>query len=157
MVPDWRLGGMGHPWRHGLSYVFIDLCAKFSSLAWLEVCQEPPILEVHTWRMLMAPDWRLGGWGHPWCHGSSYVIFYLCTKFHLSSMIRIVLTTTPSWKSILGGHWRFLTGVLEDWIILNMLDHFERLPGTYHESFMKIWLHLDELEGFEKKLIDTLR
>ena len=109
-----------------------------------------PILEVHTWRVLMAPDWRPGGWGHPWRHGSSYVIFYLYAEFK-------VLTTTPSWKSILGGHWRFLTGVLEVWIILNMLDHLERLLGTYHKGFIKIWLHFDELEGFEKNLIDILK
>ena len=33
---------------------------NLSSVAWLEGCQEPPILEVHIWRMLMVPDWRLG-------------------------------------------------------------------------------------------------
>ena len=49
---------------------FFTCVPIFSSLAWLEVCQEPPILEVHTstWRMLNVPDWSLGGWGHLWHH-----------------------------------------------------------------------------------------
>ena len=29
------------------------------------MCQEPIILEVHTWRMLKVPDWRFGRQGHP--------------------------------------------------------------------------------------------
>ena len=52
--------------RHNM---WLYLCAKFSSLGWWEMCQEPPILEVHTWRMLMVPDLGLGGQGHSWHHG----------------------------------------------------------------------------------------
>ena len=40
------------------------------------MCQEPHIIEVHTWRALMVPDWSLGGWGHPWHHGLSWYVFY---------------------------------------------------------------------------------
>ena len=55
---------------------------NLSSLAWSEVYQEPPVLEVHTWRMLKVPDWGLGGWGHPWSYESSLdVILDLCAKF----------------------------------------------------------------------------
>ena len=44
---------------------FITSVSNFSSLAWLEVCQVPPVHEAHTWRMLMVPDRILGGQGHP--------------------------------------------------------------------------------------------
>ena len=32
----------------------------------LEVCQEWGVKKGGTWRMLMVPDWRLGGKGHLW-------------------------------------------------------------------------------------------
>ena len=51
----------------------------------------------------------------------------------------------PVLKVILGGRWRFLTGDLEDGVILDMLNHFGRPPETCPESFMKIWLHLAEI------------
>ena len=35
---------------------FLTCMPNFSSLISLEVCQEPPVLEVHTWRMLRVPD-----------------------------------------------------------------------------------------------------
>ena len=99
----------------------------------------------HTWRMLMIPDWILGRWGHFWHHGSSwYVILDLCAKFQLSSMNRSV-SRTPVLEVILGGRWRFLTGDLEDRVILDVLDHLGRHTWTYPESFMKIWLHLGDL------------
>ena len=107
--------------------------------------QEQLFLEVHTWRMLMVPDWGLGGWGHPWHHGSSWlVILYFCAKFQLSSMIRSV-KNPPSSKSILGGRWWFLTGVMEDWVIFDIIYHLDRPHWSFPESFMKIWLHLAEI------------
>ena len=45
---------------------------NFSILAWLEVCQEHPVLDGGTWRTLMVPDRRLGGQSHRWHHGSSW-------------------------------------------------------------------------------------
>ena len=43
-------------------------------------------------RLLILPDWVLGGQGHPQCHGvSKYSIIDLYTKFQLSSMIGIAL------------------------------------------------------------------
>jgi len=93
---------------------FLRCVQKFSSLAWIEVCQEFPILEVHTWRMLRVPDWILGGWGHSWHHGLSwYVILDLCAKFQLFSLIRSVSRTprprSPYLEDIEGswpGTWR---------------------------------------------------
>ena len=73
MVPDWSLGGLGHPIHDIMDHHFmwfLSYVPNFSALAWLEVCQEPPVLEV-----------------------------------------------------ILGGCLWFLTGVLEDWAILDIMDH----------------------------------
>ena len=77
----------------------------------------------HTWRTLMVPDWLFGGEGHSWHHGSSiYVIFYLCAEFQLSCMNRSVSRTPRSSKSLLGGRWWFLTGYLDDGVILDIMD-----------------------------------
>ena len=89
-----------------------DSCVpNLISVAWLEVCQEPHILEVHSWRMFMVPDWILGGWGHSWHQGSSwYVILELCTKFQLSSMNRSVSRTprprSHTWRTLRVPDWR---------------------------------------------------
>ena len=67
---------------------FLTCVPNFSSLACLEVPQEPPRPRSHTWRMLKVPDWSLGGQGHHWCHGSSsYVVRNLCTKFQVNIFI----------------------------------------------------------------------
>jgi hypothetical protein len=38
-----------------------------------------------------------------------------------------------------------MTGYLEDGVILGILDHLGRPPGSYPESFVKIWPNLDEI------------
>ena len=102
---------------------FLTCVPNFSSLAYLEVCQEPPILKVHTWRTLRVPDWILGGWGHCWHHGLSwYVILDLCAKFQLSSMNWSVSRNPHPRKSILEGRWGFLTGYFEDGVILDIME-----------------------------------
>ena len=84
---------------------FLTCVPNFSSLAWLEVCQEPSILEVRTWMMLMVPDWRLGGWGRLWCHGSSwYVILYLCDKLQISKIFVSVSTISCPWCPCISGN-----------------------------------------------------
>ena len=45
-----------------------------------------------------------------------------------------------------GGHWGFLTGHLEDRIILNIMDLVGKPKGSYPESFMLISL----LEVFQE-------
>ena len=103
MVPDWRLGGKGHPWHHGLScFVILDLCAKFQLSSMIISTSWIPVLEVHTWRTVMVPDWILGGWGHPWHHESSwYVILDLCAKFQVSSIVRSVSGTSRTQRPYL--------------------------------------------------------
>ena len=90
-------------WYHGSSlYSILYLCAKFQLSSIIRSVSRTPHPWSHTWRTLKVPDWRLGGWGHPWRHGSSwYVILDLCTKFQLSSMFRSASRTPPSSKSYL--------------------------------------------------------
>ena len=38
-----------------------------------------------------------------------------------------------------------MSGYLEDGVILGILDHLGRPPGSYPESFVKIWPNLDEI------------
>ena len=81
----------------------------FSSSAWLEVYQEL--------------DWGLRGLGHLWHHASSrYEIYHFYAKFQLSSIISSE-SRTPILKVICGGRWLFLTAVLEDGVILNIMNH----------------------------------
>ena len=76
----------------------------------LEVCQEPPVLEGDTWRMLMVPDRRLGGQGNPWCHGSSWLTpMNIRWKFHIDIFIRSVSGTPCPW-------WRYLKDVDWSWL-----------------------------------------
>ena len=83
---------------------------NFSSLSWSELFQEPPVLKVNTWRMLMV-----SGFWFQVIEGSSwYVILDLLAKFQLSS--------PPSLNSILGRYWWFLTGDLEDEVILDAVN-----------------------------------
>ena len=95
-----------------------------------------PCPQSHTWRTLMVPDWRLGGWGHPWRHGSSwYVILDLCTKFQLCSMIRSASRTPPSSKSYLEdaeGSW------LETWRMGSSLTCWIILEDP-QELTLKVW------------------
>jgi hypothetical protein len=112
----WRvLGAFGpylRPSDHDHDMWFLTCVPNFSSLAWLEVCQEPPVLEVHTWRTLSVPDWILREWDHSWhLEWSWYVILDLCAKFQLSSLIRSVSKTDwlETWK---------LGSFLTSWIIL---------------------------------------
>ena len=95
IVPDWIRGWWGYPWHHGSSlYMIIDICAKFQLSSMNRSVSRTPCPRSHTWRTLMVPDWRLGGWVHSWHHRSSwYVIFELCAKFQLSSMILSVSRT----------------------------------------------------------------
>ena len=126
IVPDWILGGWGHPWHHGsLLYVILDLCTKFQFSSMNRSVLRAPRPQSHTWRRLMFPDWILGGWSHPWCHGSSwYVILDLCAKFKLSSMNRSVPRTPCPWSPYLEDidgslldTWR-MGSSLKSWIII---------------------------------------
>ena len=46
-IPDWILGGWGHPWYHGLSlYMIIYLCAKFQLSSMIRSVSSTPVLEV---------------------------------------------------------------------------------------------------------------
>jgi len=100
---------------------------NFSSLVWIEVCQEPLVLKVHTWRTLRVPDWILGELDHSWHHGLSwYAIFEVCAKFQLSSMIRSVSGTPCPWSHT----WRKL-----------------KVPDWSREGWGLPWHHVSTLHG----------
>ena len=92
--------------------LFLTFVQNFSSLAWLEVHQEPSVLHVHTWRTLILPDLVLGGKVPLWCHG--YLILDMCAKLHQKHWLPM---------SILWGPGRFLTRNLENRVILDIMDN----------------------------------
>ena len=64
---------------------------SFMLISLLEVCQEWGVLHGGTWRTLRVPERRLGGHGHPWCHGwSCLTLRTILWKFHVVIFIRSV-------------------------------------------------------------------
>ena len=118
---------------------------NFSSLAWIEVCQEPPVLEV----ILGGRWWFLTGDledGVILDVMDRHDMWILTCVPNFSSLAWLeVCQEPPVLEVILGGRWWFLTGDFEDGVILDMLVHLGRPPGSYPESFVKIWLHLAEI------------
>ena len=124
---------------------FLTCVPNFSSLAWIEVCQEPPILKV----ILEGKWWFLTGYLEDGVildiMDRRNMRFLTCMP-NFSSLAWIeVCQEPPVLEVILGRRWRFLIGDLEDGVIFDMLDHLGRPPGIYPESFMKIGLHLAEI------------
>ena len=48
-------------------------------------------------------------------------------------------------RGVLGGRWGFLTGDMEDRVILDNMDDLGRPKGSYPESLGSIFFHLAEL------------
>ena len=100
----------------------------------------------------MVPGWSLGGWGHPWNHGSSwYVTLDSCSKFWFSSMIRSLSRNPPHPEVIFGGHWWFLTGVLVDEVILDIIDHHDMwlltcVPNVIYLAWLEVCQEPPDLE-----------
>ena len=93
------LNNMGHHYRWCLSCM-----PMFTSLAWIKVCQEQPILKV-----LLAGCWCFFiEKSRSWQHGSPlYVVLELCADFQLSSMNKAV-SRIPYPK--------FILEVVDDWV-----------------------------------------
>ena len=66
-----------------------------------------------------------------------------CIQPNLSQIWKLtVYHIWLKWNMVkFGGFQCFLTGNLEDGVILDMLDHLGRPQGSYPESFVKIWIH----------------
>ena len=61
----------------------------FVWISLLEVCQEWGVKNGGTWRTLRAPDSRLGGQGHPWCHRWSFLTLRkILWKFRVDIFIK---------------------------------------------------------------------
>ena len=51
-------------------------------------------------------------------------------------------------RGVLGGHWGFLTGDLEDRVILDTMDDLGGPQGSYPEGFVSLSLFLAEIYKF---------
>ena len=94
-----------------------------------------------AWMMLMVLDWRLEGWGHLWHVGR-------WSGRYPESLMKIHHDLADWLHLVLGGHWGFLTGDLEDGFIFDIINHVRIWSGRYPVSLMKIGLDMAE-----KKLV----
>ena len=110
-------------------YMWYFTCVpNFNSLSWLEVCQEPHVLEVilggYWWFLtgVLEDGVILNIMDH-----HHHVIIYLCAKFHLSSMIESA-SSTPCPQILSWWILEFPDLGLDDEGILNIRNHnFMRL------------------------------
>ena len=90
----------------------------------------PPSLQSGTLNVLQVPPLLTP---HSWHTSNSWYIYWKCVKNGRSFML------------VLGGHWGFLTGDLEDRVILDVMDVLGRPQGSYPESFVSLSLFLAEI------------
>ena len=128
-VPDWSLGRWGHPWYHGSSLLesyLEDVEGSWRFLTW--VFKDGVILDImdhhYMWLFTCVQNFSFLAW---------------LEVYQELSVLEVIL----------GGHWWFLTGVLEDGVIFDILNHLDSLWWSYPECFVKIWLHLADLWGVE--------
>ena len=102
---------------------FLTFVPNLISLAWIEVYQEPPVLEV-----ILGGCW----WFLPVYLEGMVIIdfmdhndmrFLTCVPNFSYLAIIEVFQEPPVLKVILRGRWWFLTGYLEDGVILDFMDH----------------------------------
>ena len=138
----WFLTGILENWdifdiiyHHGMW--FYTCVPNFSSLAWLEVNQEPPIFQECWWFLTEVLEDGLILHHDIWLftcvpNVSFLAWFEMCQE-------------PPVLEIILGGRWKFKTGVLEDGVIFDIIDHLDRPKWSYPESFMKFWLNFAKI------------
>ena len=114
--------------------VFFSCMLNFSSLAWLKVHQG----HIHTWRVLMDPDWSFGGLGHlgnqSWHHGSMwYVIREIYVNSQLPSMIKSA-SRTQSYVEEVDSTW------LEFWRIgWSLISNLTPWINIICHSWVEFW------------------
>ena len=75
---------------------------RFMLIYLLKVCQEPPVLDGVSWRMLRVPDRKLRGQGHTWHHESSWLTQRKTSwKFDVDIFIRSVSGIPCLWRGYL--------------------------------------------------------
>ena len=91
-VPDWRLGGQGHPWCNRWSCLTLrKIPWKFRVDIFIISVSRMGVKKGGTWRTLRGPDRRFGGQGHPWCHRwSCLTLRKILWKFRVDIFIRSV-------------------------------------------------------------------
>ena len=118
--------------RHPESFILISL---------LELFQEWGALHGGIWRTLRVPDQRLGQHGHLWCHGWSYFTpRKISWKFPVDIIIWSMSRMGSQEGGVLGGRWGFLTGDMEEMVILDFMDDLILPKEKYPESFVLIFL-----------------
>ena len=92
------------------------------------------------WRTLSFPVWILVGQGHLLCHWWSYLPHQ---RYPESFEFICLLEGCQEWGvlyGVLGGHWEFLTGDLEDRVTCYVIDVIILPHRRYPESFVFIYL-----------------
>ena len=96
---------------------------SFVSISSLEVCQECGVLHGSAWRRLMVLERIIGWQGNLWCHGLQCLTpKKIPWKFRVNIFIRSVSRMGGSFMGVLGGHWGFLTGDVDDRVVHDVMD-----------------------------------
>ena len=118
-VPERRHEGHGYPWCH--EWCFFTprkIPWKFHvDISIISVSRRRS-----TWRTLRVPDQRHGGLGHSWHHECFFLpLGRYPENFVLISQLE-VCQIGASRRGLLGGHWGFLTGDLDDMVIPDIMN-----------------------------------
>ena len=114
---------------------FLTCVPNFSSLAWLEVCQEPPVLKVILEGCGWFPNRYLEDGVILNIMDSHDMRFLTCVP-NFSSLAWIEMCQElPILEVILGGHWWFLTGDLEDEVLFDFMNHLNKWLSGCLPSF----------------------
>ena len=128
MVPERRLEGQGQSWYHGWpSLTPRKILWKFHvDIFFWRMLRLGVVLYGGTWRMLRASERRLGGQGHPWCHGLPWLTPRIIPwKFSVHILIRSVsrIIHGITWRTLRVPGRRFR----EDRAILDFMDYLDTL------------------------------
>ena len=96
---------------------------NFVLISQLEVCQEGGIKKGDTWRTLRVPDWRLL---KTWSFLMSLIILFYPKEYTLKVSCWYLywkcFRKGVSRRGILGGHWGFQTGRVDDRVISDVMN-----------------------------------
>ena len=141
-VSDQRHGGYGCSWCH--EWCFLPqgrYPENFVLISHLEVCQEGGVKKCSTWKTLGVPDQRHGWQGYSWCHEWCS---FTPRKVPWNIFVDISIGSVSK-RGVLGVRWGFLTGDMEDGVILEAMEDLGRVQGSCPEGFVEFSLFLSEI------------
>ena len=123
-LPDRRLATQCHPVCYIWSCLTLwKITWKFYPSVFIRNVSRMGGKKVGTWRILWLPDWGLGGKSNPQCHGNSCLILRKKPwKIHVDLFTKSGSERRGSRGGVLGGCLEFLTGDLEERVILDVRD-----------------------------------